>query len=81
MAIDPKIGYKVVATVTGSEGTCGAGHNIGDSFEIVVIILPVYVVGSIMIFFQVYRHFNLVGPYPGGMGILFICNVPTPAIS
>jgi len=34
MAIDPKIGYKVVATVTGSEGTCGAGHNIGDSFEI-----------------------------------------------
>ncbi len=34
MAKDPKIGYKVVATVTGSEGTCSAGHNVGDSFEI-----------------------------------------------
>lgn len=34
MAKDPKIGYKVVATVTGSEGTCGAGHEVGDSFEI-----------------------------------------------
>jgi uncharacterized repeat protein (TIGR04076 family) len=34
MALDPEIGYKVVATITGSEGTCGAGHTVGDSFEI-----------------------------------------------
>ena len=34
MAKDPEIGYKIIATITGSEGTCGAGHEIGDSFEI-----------------------------------------------
>ncbi len=34
MANDPKLGYKVVASITGSEGRCDAGHKIGDSFEI-----------------------------------------------
>ena len=31
MAKDPKIGYNVIATITGVEGTCGAGHEIGES--------------------------------------------------
>jgi uncharacterized repeat protein (TIGR04076 family) len=34
MAQDPGIGYKLVATVTGAQGTCDAGHNVGDAFEI-----------------------------------------------
>jgi uncharacterized repeat protein (TIGR04076 family) len=34
MADDPKLGYKVVATVTGSKGTCSAGHKVGETFEI-----------------------------------------------
>ena len=34
MANDPGIGYRVVATVTSIKGTCGAGHQVGDTFEI-----------------------------------------------
>ncbi len=34
MAEDPKIGYRVTATVTGVKGKCNAGHREGDSFEI-----------------------------------------------
>jgi uncharacterized repeat protein (TIGR04076 family) len=34
MAEDPGYGYKIEATIIGSEGTCGAGHNVGDTFEI-----------------------------------------------
>ena len=34
MAIDPGLGYKVVATITGSKGRCGAGHKVNESFEI-----------------------------------------------
>jgi len=34
MANDPKIGYKVIATVTGVKGNCNAGHKVGDTFEI-----------------------------------------------
>jgi uncharacterized repeat protein (TIGR04076 family) len=34
MTKDPAIGYKVVATITGSKGTCSAGHEVGESFEI-----------------------------------------------
>ncbi len=34
MANDPGIGYRVVATVTSITGPCGAGHQMGDTFEI-----------------------------------------------
>ncbi len=34
MAKDPQTGYRVVATVVRAEGHCGAGHELGDSFEI-----------------------------------------------
>lgn len=34
MAKDPGIGYQVVATITGTQGTCHAGHQEGESFEI-----------------------------------------------
>ena len=34
MAKDPEIGYKVVLTITDSKGTCSAGHEVGESFEI-----------------------------------------------
>ena len=34
MAQDPGMGYRVVATVTGVKGTCNAGHQVGDTFEI-----------------------------------------------
>ena len=34
MAEDPEIGYKVLAEVTGSEGHCNAGHQVGERFEI-----------------------------------------------
>ncbi len=34
MAQDPGIGFKVVATITGVGGECGAGHKEGDKFEI-----------------------------------------------
>ncbi|MCX7965656.1 MAG: TIGR04076 family protein [Syntrophorhabdaceae bacterium] len=34
MAEDPKIGYKIIATVTGVKGRCNAAHKAGDSFEI-----------------------------------------------
>ncbi len=34
MATGPRIGYKVVATVTGVKGSCSAGHAEGDSFKI-----------------------------------------------
>lgn len=34
MAIDPGLGYKVVATIIGIKGTCNADHKIGESFEI-----------------------------------------------
>lgn len=34
MAKDPGIGYRVTATVIGSEGTCTAGHSVGESFDI-----------------------------------------------
>mgnify|MGYP003566011589 CR=1 FL=1 len=34
MAKDPGIGFKVVATITDKKGTCSAGHEVGESFEI-----------------------------------------------
>jgi len=34
MAKDPKIGFKVVGTITGVKGTCNAGHVVGETFEI-----------------------------------------------
>jgi uncharacterized repeat protein (TIGR04076 family) len=34
MAKDPKLGYKMVATVVDVKGQCNAGHKVGDSFEI-----------------------------------------------
>ncbi len=34
MALDPGIGYKVVATVVGVKGKCSAGHVVGDTVEI-----------------------------------------------
>ncbi len=34
MANDPGIGYRVVATVTNVTGPCGAGHQMGETFEI-----------------------------------------------
>ena len=34
MAQDPGVGYKITATVTGVKGTCGAGHQEGDTFPI-----------------------------------------------
>jgi uncharacterized repeat protein (TIGR04076 family) len=34
MAKDPGIGKKVVATITGVKGTCSAGHQPGETFEI-----------------------------------------------
>ncbi|MFH1102814.1 MAG: TIGR04076 family protein [Pseudomonadota bacterium] len=34
MAEDPRIGYKITATIVGVKGECSAGHKIGDSFNI-----------------------------------------------
>lgn len=34
MATDPKIGYKVIATVTNAMGSCSAGHKVGESFDL-----------------------------------------------
>ncbi len=34
MAIDPGVGYKVVATVTGVKGHCAVGHQVDDVFEL-----------------------------------------------
>ncbi len=34
MAKDPKVGKKVVATITGVKGECNAGHKVGDTFDI-----------------------------------------------
>jgi len=34
MARDPGIGNRVVATVKSIKGTCSAGHQVGDSFEL-----------------------------------------------
>ena len=34
MAKDPKMGYEVIATITGIQGKCNAGHAVGDTFEI-----------------------------------------------
>ena len=34
MAKDPKLGYRVVATVIEVKGKCNAGHEVGDTFEI-----------------------------------------------
>lgn len=34
MAKDPGIGYRVVGTVTSIKGTCSAGHQVGDTFEL-----------------------------------------------
>jgi len=34
MAQDPGIGYRVQATITGVKGECGAGHRVGEAFEI-----------------------------------------------
>ena len=75
MAKDPEIGYKVVATITDSEGTCGAGHAVGESLKLAVTTLLGYVAGSIMTYSQASKHFNLVVPYRGGMGIQLVCNV------
>ncbi len=34
MVKDPRLGWKVVATVTGVKGKCNVGHRVGESFEI-----------------------------------------------
>ena len=34
MAQDPGIGYRVRATITSIKGECGAGHQVGESFDI-----------------------------------------------
>jgi uncharacterized repeat protein (TIGR04076 family) len=34
MAVDPKIGHKLVATIVESIGHCSAGHQVGETFEI-----------------------------------------------
>ncbi len=34
MAHEPGIGYRVIATITGVQGKCHAGHQVGDTFEI-----------------------------------------------
>jgi len=34
MAKDPELGYKIIATIIGSEGTCSAGHEVGETFAI-----------------------------------------------
>ncbi len=34
MAQDPGIGCRVQATITGVKGECGAGHRVGETFEI-----------------------------------------------
>jgi uncharacterized repeat protein (TIGR04076 family) len=34
MAHDPGIGYKIMATISGVKGTCSAGHEVGETFEI-----------------------------------------------
>ncbi len=34
MAKDPEIGYKMEVTITGVDGNCRAGHNIGEKLEI-----------------------------------------------
>jgi uncharacterized repeat protein (TIGR04076 family) len=34
MAKDPRVGYRIVATVVGAKGRCNAGHQEGDTFEI-----------------------------------------------
>ena len=34
MAQDPKIGYRVEGVITGAQGSCSAGHVVGDVFEI-----------------------------------------------
>ena len=34
MAKDPGIGYRVVATVSGLQGHCSAGHEVGETFDI-----------------------------------------------
>ena len=34
MAEDPGLGYRVVATIIGVKGECGAGHKEGETFEI-----------------------------------------------
>lgn len=30
----PRIGYRVVGTIKSIKGTCGAGHKVGDTFEL-----------------------------------------------
>jgi uncharacterized repeat protein (TIGR04076 family) len=34
MALDPGLGYKIIATITGINGKCSTGHRVGESFEI-----------------------------------------------
>jgi uncharacterized repeat protein (TIGR04076 family) len=34
MAKDPKIGYKIIGTITDVKGNCNAGHYVGETFEI-----------------------------------------------
>jgi uncharacterized repeat protein (TIGR04076 family) len=34
MANEPKIGSRVCAVITGVKGDCGAGHKVGDTFDI-----------------------------------------------
>jgi len=34
MAKDPGIGYRVSATISGVKGSCSAGHQVGEMFEI-----------------------------------------------
>jgi len=34
MAKDPGIGYRVSATISGVKGSCSAGHQVGETFEI-----------------------------------------------
>ena len=34
MALDPKVGQKMVGEITSVKGTCSAGHKAGETFEI-----------------------------------------------
>lgn len=34
MAKDPQIGYKIVGEIVEVKGSCNAGHQVGDRFEL-----------------------------------------------
>lgn len=35
MTTDPKLGYRVLATIIDIKGKCNVGHRVGESFEII----------------------------------------------